>query len=67
MSIISTELIARIATMKNATPEKVVALTHAIEYNSQMDHDRVCLYRSCFHHESSHNKTWIAADGKKVL
>jgi hypothetical protein len=61
----STDLIARIAAMKNATPEKIWKLQHALQVNEMRTSDPVCLYRNCLHHYSQHGKSWIIDGSKK--
>lgn len=66
--MISSEMIARVATMKNPTPEKVMRLQHAMDMNSRegfRSSDPVCLYRGCLHHFSLHNKSWKDPNGKR--
>jgi hypothetical protein len=58
----STELIARVATMRKPTPEKVWKLQHALQVNELRTSDPVCLYRNCLHHYSRHGKSWIIND-----
>lgn len=70
-NMISSELIARVATMKKRpSPEKVLELQHAFEYNQMardglVERDYVCLYRGCCHHFSMHNKSWKDPNGKR--
>jgi hypothetical protein len=61
----STELIARLAAMRNPSPEKVWKLQHALQVNEMRTTDPVCLYRNCLHHYSQHGKSWIIDGSKK--
>jgi hypothetical protein len=62
VNIPSTELIARVAAMKNPTPEKVWKLQDALQVNEMRTADPVCLYRNCLHHYSQHGKSWVSND-----
>src|ERR671931_93437 len=61
--MISSELIAQVATMKNPTTEKVMLLGHALAHNELRPDDPECLYRGCFHRFSQHGRTWNEPNG----
>lgn len=58
----STDQIARVAAMKNPSPEKVWKLQHALQVNEMRTADPLCLYRNCLHHYSQHGKSWTSDD-----